>query len=170
MADEAKIGTDWQMAESNKHQTFTILRATRADLLLARQAILEVHQRTPQDETALLEFLSDLARHLLLALEAGRVVGSLSGFALRHPHRREPQFLLYEIDVRPECQTRGIGQALVERFISEAKAAGAFEVWVLTNQSNQAAMAMYAHCGFQRPNQDDVMLSYSPFGPSRSLP
>jgi GNAT superfamily N-acetyltransferase len=157
------------MPESSKNPTFTILRAANAHVALARQAILEVHRRPQADETALLEF-SDPARYLLLALEADRVVGSLSGFAVRHPHRCEPQFLLYEIDVRPECQNRGIGQALVERFIMEAKAAGAFEVWVLTNQSNQSAMAMYAHCGFQRQNQDDVMLSYSPFGPSQALP
>jgi hypothetical protein len=46
----------------------------------------------------------------------------------------------------------------VKAFISEARAAGAFEVWVITNQSNAADMAMYAACGLRRENPD-VMLA-----------
>lgn len=139
--------------------TFTILRARRADRNLARQAIVELHGRALCDEAAILDFLSDPARYLILAVEGGRVAGSLSGYALRPPQRREPQFLLYEIDVRPECRKRGIGRALVEAFIAEARAAGASEVWVLTNQSNRAAMALYARCGLRREAHDDVMLN-----------
>jgi ribosomal protein S18 acetylase RimI-like enzyme len=48
---------------------------------------------------------------------------------------------------------------LVEKFIAEARVQGAFEVWVLTNQSNEAAMALYESCGLRRQNNDDVMLS-----------
>jgi len=40
----------------------------------------------------------------------------------------------------------------VKAFISEARAAGAFEVWVITNQSNAADIAMYAACGLRREN------------------
>jgi ribosomal protein S18 acetylase RimI-like enzyme len=141
-----------------KGESFTIVRAGAADADLARQAMLELHERTPCDESAVVGFLSDPAHYLLLALEGARVVGSLNGYALRHPHRREPAFLLYEIDVRPERQNRGIGTALVEGFVAHARAAGAFEVWVVTNQSNEAAMAMYSRCGLSRPNLDDVMM------------
>jgi ribosomal protein S18 acetylase RimI-like enzyme len=139
--------------------TFTILRAGQADTRLASEAVVGVHERTPCDEAALADFLSDPANYLLLAVEGDRVVGSLNGYALRPLHRREQQFLLYEIDVRPECQNRGIGTALVGKFIAEARAAGAFEVWVLTNQSNASAMAVYTRCGLRRENPDDVMLS-----------
>jgi ribosomal protein S18 acetylase RimI-like enzyme len=138
--------------------TFTIVRASAADADLARQAMVELHERTPLDESALVAFLSDPANYLLLALEGGRVVGSLNGYALRHPHRHEPAFLLYEIDVRSECRNRGIGTALVESFVAQGRAEGAFEVWVVTNQSNPAAMAMYSQCGLRRPNPDDVMM------------
>jgi ribosomal protein S18 acetylase RimI-like enzyme len=139
-------------------QEFTIVRADVADLELAAEAVRDVHERDVLDEGALEEFLLDNARYLLLALERGHVVGSLNGYALRHPDRREPAFLLYEIDVREECRNRGIGKALVNWFIAEARSAGAFEVWVVTNQSNGPAMAMYRHCGLRRPNSDDVML------------
>ena len=141
-----------------KDHEVTIARASVADLQLAAEAVRDVHGRDGLDEGALEEFLSDNARYLLLALERGHVVGSLNGYALRHPDRREPAFLLYEIDVREECRNRGIGKALVNRFVTEAQSAGAFEVWVVTNQSNGPAMAMYRRCGLTRPNPDDVML------------
>ena len=107
-----------------------IFRAQLCDSALARQAVSEVHGRKIFDESAVADFLSDSSRYLLLATEQDRVLGSLNGYALRHLYRPEPQFLLYEIDVRPECRNRGIGKALVESFVGEAKAADAFEVWV----------------------------------------
>jgi|HubBroStandDraft_1064217.scaffolds.fasta_scaffold300656_2 ribosomal protein S18 acetylase RimI-like enzyme len=150
-------------------QTFTIVRARAADARFARQAIVELHAREPFDEAALADFLTDPTCYLFLALEGDRVVGSLNGYSLRHPNRREPAFLLYEIDVRPECWNRGIGKALVARFTAEARAAGAFEVWVVTNQSNARAMAMYTRCGLSRENDDDVMLALT-FSDGRSKP
>ena len=102
-------------------RTFTIVRARSADYDLARQAVVEVHAREISDAADLLAFLSDPACYLLLAVDDGRVAGSLRGYALRRPDRSEPQFLLYAIDVRAECRNRGIGTALVEHFITEAR-------------------------------------------------
>jgi GNAT superfamily N-acetyltransferase len=96
------------------------------------------------------EFLADSARYLLLATEQDRVLGSLNGYALRHLYRREPQFLLYEIDVRPECRNRGIRKALVESFM---------EVWVLTDEANPAALKMYTACGLRRQGRDQMLLN-----------
>jgi ribosomal protein S18 acetylase RimI-like enzyme len=140
----------------SSNRTLTILRASTAEVGLARQAIVEVDGRTVLDEVALVEFLSDPGRYLLIAIESGRVVGSLNGYRLQRTYRREPQFLLYEVGVRPECRNRGVGKALVARFVREARAAGAFEVWVITSPSNEAAMAMYERCGLGRETQDDV--------------
>jgi ribosomal protein S18 acetylase RimI-like enzyme len=140
---------------------FTIVRAKTMDVDVerAREAMLELHERKTFDRDAMLKFLSDPANYLFLALEGERVAGSLFGYSLVHPPMRAPQFLLYEIDVRPQSRRRGIGKALVEAFIAEARAAGAFEVWVITNRSNAAAMAMYAACALRRENPDDVMLA-----------
>ena len=151
------------------HPTIKIWRASKADLVLARQAVVEVDGRTVQDEAALIEFLSDQARYLLLAIENERVVGTLNGYALQRPHRHEPQFLLYEVGVRPECQNRGIGKALVARFIREARDAGAFEVWVITSPSNRAAVAMYEACGLscETPDVAAVVLNVTLDGTPR---
>lgn len=140
-----------------------IVRATASDLGLARQAIAEVNLATSHftgalDDAALVKFLAEPRHYLLIAMEGKKVAGSLYGYALRQPYRRELQFFLYAIDVRPEHRKRGIGTALVNRFIREAKRAGASEVWVLTNESNRAAMAMYARSGLKRASSDDAVL------------
>jgi len=136
-----------------------IFRAQPPDLEFARQAVVEVHNRNLTDDATLIEFLSDRSRYLLLAVQQDRVLGSLHGQALRHPHRCEPQFLLYEIDVRPEYGNQGVGKALVQSFIEEAEAAGAFEAWVLTDESNPAALAMYTSCGLRREGREQIMLN-----------
>jgi GNAT superfamily N-acetyltransferase len=144
----------------------TLLRATPAHLELARQAVAEINLPTSHhsvvDDAAVTEFLADPGHYLLLAVEEGRAVGSLYGYALRHPYRREPQFFLYGIDVRPGAAGRGVGKALVMRFIAEARLASAFEVWVITNQANAAAMAIFQRNGLRRSATDDVVLSLAP--------
>lgn len=151
------------MREMNSH--FTVRRATPADLELVRQTVSQVHGRVPVDDAAVAGFLSDPACYLILAVEGDTVLGSLNGYALRRPHRPDPQFLLYEIDVRWECRNQGIGRALVMAFAAEARAACASGQWVVTNESNSAAMAMYRVCGYRRVNPDDVMLVKAPEQP-----
>ena len=137
----------------------TVFRAGPEHRLLARQAVKEVHGRGSFDEESLGAFLSDQSSYLLLAVEAGTVVGSLNGYALRHPQRKERQFLLYEIDVREGWRRQGIGKELVTTFVDTARRARAFEVWVPTNASNAAAMALYRACGLTQRNPDDVLFS-----------
>jgi ribosomal protein S18 acetylase RimI-like enzyme len=135
-----------------------VRRATSKDFNVARQAVGEVLERAPVDDASLARFLAEPSCYLMIATEDGRVVGTLHGHALRHPHRAEPQFFIYEIDVRPECRNRGVGRALLNAVTAEARAAGAFEVWLLTNRSNRAAISMYAAAGYRAEHDDDLML------------
>jgi ribosomal protein S18 acetylase RimI-like enzyme len=142
-------------------QTFTIFRAGFGDEALALQAMVEVHGHTDVEFHVLSESLRDLSIYIFLAVENNRVLASLNGYALQRPHRYAHQFLLYEIDVRPECRRQGIGKALLQSFIQLARTSGASEIWLLSNESNAAAMQLYRSCGFERPNSDDVMLQLS---------
>ena len=143
---------------SPERLTVRITRARAKNLEFACQAFTRIHGRKLKNSRVLIDFLTDSNCYLLLALEDDRVVGSLNGYRLRLPCIRRPAFLIYEIDVRAESQNRGVGKSLVRAFINEAKKANAEEVWVLSNKSNVAAMAMYRACGFKRKNRDDVML------------
>ena len=134
-------------------------RLETSDMDAAEIAIREVSGRAQLEASALEEFLNDEANYLLAALVEGKVVGSLNGYALRRPYSSGLSFLLYEIDVAEDLRNRGIGKELVREFARLARAEGAKEVWVLTNESNRAATATYEACGFIRDNRDDVMYS-----------
>lgn len=135
---------------------FSIVRATSADHELALDALERVSGRRV-DRVALDAYLDDGTCYLLLAIQQGRPEGVLAGQVIRRAHEQRPQFLLYEIDVREASRRRGIARALIQQYGQEATSAGASEIWVLTNASNQAAMRLYEQCGMARPNPDDVM-------------
>jgi ribosomal protein S18 acetylase RimI-like enzyme len=145
------------MSASEARERIIVVRATEENLDLAREAVLEVNMPTMDDgstfdASALAPFLADRSRFLFVAVEGKKAVGSLYGYSLVHPHRHQPQFFLYGIDVRPAYWNRGIGTALVRRFVEEARLAGAFEVWVITEDVNAAAIAMYARAGLELAN------------------
>jgi ribosomal protein S18 acetylase RimI-like enzyme len=136
-----------------------IVRVTAGHIALAERAVRDVHGRKDADPSALARFLADAATLMLVAVDGDDVVGSVYGHLLAAPHRPEPRCLLYEFDVRPRWRRRGIGAALVRAFVDAARDAGAFSVWLVTNASNDAAMATYRRCGFERRHADDVMWS-----------
>ncbi len=135
-----------------------ILRAGTTDISMARQAC-DLHERKVESDEAIAAFLCNRSNYMYVAVRGDEVVGSLNGYALAHPHRPEPQFLLYEIDVMESWRQQGVGSKLINAFVEEAQKQNAFEVWVLTNHLNEAAMALYRKCGFTRINSDDVMFS-----------
>ena len=55
---------------------------------------------------------------------------------------------------------RGLGKAMLAA-LSELGRSGRWrEMFVFTNASNEAAMALYRSCGGVRPNPDDVMFDF----------
>jgi ribosomal protein S18 acetylase RimI-like enzyme len=140
-------------------ETLKVFRADLSHVDLALDAVQNLHHRQGALITSLHAFLEQRENILFLACLDRQVIGSLNGYSLRHPDQLTSQFLLYEIDVHPLFRNKGIGTLLVTAFVELASHLGAFEVWVLTNASNQAAMSMYLKCGFQRKNNDDIMLS-----------
>jgi ribosomal protein S18 acetylase RimI-like enzyme len=70
--------------------------------------------------------------------------------------------LLYEIGVHKEFRQRGIGKALINEVKRWAKQVEADEVWVLTNQSNAAAVALYRSMGGETESEtpDEVIFNF----------
>jgi len=142
-----------------------VVRAGISELPLARQAISEIHARICEGDESLSAFLGNDTCYLYLAVAGTEVACSLNGYALMHPHSCRPQFLLYEIDVRESWRRQGIGSGLIEAFIDEARRLDAIGVWVVTDQANDAAMAMYRKCGFSCSDVGDVVFSLEPSAP-----
>ena len=91
-------------------------------------------------------FLASPGHHLLMAFEDERPAGFVSGVELTHPDKGTEMFL-YELAVDEAWRRRGIGRALVEALLDVARAMGCYDMWVLTDDDNAAALGTYRASG-----------------------
>jgi GNAT superfamily N-acetyltransferase len=105
------------------------------------------------------EFLADPRHHLVVAIDAGMVIGMASAVHYVHPDK-EPQLWINEVAVAPIHQNRGLGKQLNDALLKLAKELGCTEAWVLTDRSNMPAMRLYASCGGIEAERDQVMFTF----------
>lgn len=96
---------------------------------------------------------------LLLCEIGDDVVGLAYGHELIHPDG-ERTMLLYSLDVMERSRGHGQGRALVLAFVEEARRSGCTELWVLTDEANDAALRTYASAGGQRDSKAAVMFTW----------
>jgi GNAT superfamily N-acetyltransferase len=92
-------------------------------------------------------FLAHPDTLLLVARWDGEVCGFLYAYRLPRFDCRRAEVLLYEIGVQEPFQWRGVGRALVEEAKRWAAELGADQLWVLTEDDNVPALALYAATG-----------------------
>ena len=114
----------------------------------------------PIVESAATEFLNDPRHRLVVALDGDLVVGFVSAVIYVHPDKLSPELWINEIGVAPSYQRRGIGKALMQAILEEAKRSGCTEAWVLTDRTNLPAMAMYKSSGGEETLPDSVMFTF----------
>jgi GNAT superfamily N-acetyltransferase len=112
------------------------------------------------DVEATRAFLADPACLSFLALDDGRVVGSLYGYVLRRPESLRPKFFLYELDVLESHWRRGIGRQLVTEFLKEARAQNAQGAWVQAKSLDRRAQMFYEACAGKEEDDTDVLFSF----------
>jgi ribosomal protein S18 acetylase RimI-like enzyme len=112
----------------------------------------ELADREPR--TALLQ---DERTIFLVAFEGDIPVGFVLAYELPRRHGDRSIVFVYEIDVREDRQRRGVGTALMQELAQHARERGIAEGFVLTEASNERAMAFYASLDSERPHDDDVM-------------
>jgi GNAT superfamily N-acetyltransferase len=99
------------------------------------------------------ELLEDERTIFLVAFEDGEPIG----FVLAHhlPRRHDPsaKLLVYEVDVAEAHRRRGVGKALLAELARIAKERGIRRGWVLTDDHNEAGMALYRSAGGRDPRE-----------------
>ena len=103
-------------------------------------------------------FLAEATSHLCIAYEGGAPVGFVSGLETTHPDKGTELFL-YELAVDETWRRRGIGTALVGALAELGRERGCYGMWVLTDRSNEAALATYRRAG-AGDESDQVMLGW----------
>ncbi len=114
----------------------------------------------PIVESSAQEFLADPRHRLVVALDNNVVVGFVSAVIYLHPDKPAPELWINEIGVAPTHQRQGIGKALMQTILEEAKQSGCSEAWVLTDRANLPAMAMYKSAGGEETLPDSVMFTF----------
>jgi ribosomal protein S18 acetylase RimI-like enzyme len=98
--------------------------------------------------------LTEIGRKMLAAGEmavllAGKGPDGLSLFRFRtSPWTGLPEAYLQELYVVPELRGQGIGRALLEATMADARDAGATGIDLNTGATDTAARALYESCGF----------------------
>ncbi|MFJ8883865.1 GNAT family N-acetyltransferase [Streptomyces sp. NPDC102402] len=91
-------------------------------------------------------FLAAGGHLMLIAYVDGDPVGFVSGIEMLHPDKGT-EMCLYELSVDERHRRRGIGRALTEALVAEARERGCYDVWVGVERDNEAALATYRSAG-----------------------
>jgi N-acetylglutamate synthase-like GNAT family acetyltransferase len=118
------------------------------------EELVEVHRALYPDGRIAGDF--QLEERMLVAEEAGRVLGYVG--LRRHPKSME----LEPVIVGEESRGRGVGRALVERAVEEARAAGAQRVYASPTGRNRDAIAFFHSAGLDTVGYVHVQLDLEP--------
>ena len=113
---------------------------------------------SPVDGPTATRFLDAEGHVLFIAYADEAPVGFVSGVEMTHPDKGT-EMLLYELAVADDARREGIGSALVTALRDFASDRGCYDMWVLTDADNSAALATYAASGAGEPSAH-VMLTW----------
>ncbi|MEL6522806.1 MAG: GNAT family N-acetyltransferase [Pseudomonadota bacterium] len=105
-------------------------------------------------------FLNSESHVIVLARAGGVVVGFASAVIYLHPDK-PPQLWINEVGTAPTWHRQGIASKVVQTMIELARARGWQEPFVLTDDDNAAARALYAKLGGTESTRI-VMFSWDP--------
>ena len=104
----------------------------------------------PIDPRLAAEFLADARHHLAVAIDRNTVVGFASGVHYVHPDK-PAELWVNELGVAPTHRGRGVGKAVLGALLRAGRQLGCVQAWVLTDQENGAAMALFRSLGGTDP-------------------
>jgi ribosomal protein S18 acetylase RimI-like enzyme len=122
------------------------------------QVVERLAEQGPPERAA--ELLADDRTVFLVAFDGSEAIGFVLAYELLRRHGDPARFFVYEVGVAAEAQRRGVATELMRELARIARARGIRRGFVLTNESNEAAMELYRSLGGERPNGDDVLWDF----------
>jgi ribosomal protein S18 acetylase RimI-like enzyme len=106
-------------------------------------------------------FLGEERHHLIVAYVDGHPAGFVSAVEVLHPDKDGPELFLNEIGVIERFRRHGAASALLDDLKRLGWERGCRMIWVLTDEGNPAAMALYAKAGGLWDGDRHVMFDIS---------
>ena len=97
-------------------------------------------------------FILDKGGAILIAEYEGEAVGTV-GLV---PGHGEGVLELIKMSARSDIQGKGIGRALMDAAVEKSREMGAQQIWLETNTSLEAALALYRKSGFRELTGDEL--------------
>ena len=88
-------------------------------------------------------FLAEPSHLMLIAVDAGRVVGQIAAIIHRHPDRVS-ELYVDNLGVAPQHRRRGIARRLLDDICALGRGLGCGDAWVGTEVDNLPARGLYA--------------------------
>ena len=96
----------------------------------------------PVEPARLAAYLGAPGHHMVVALDAGLVVGQVAAVVHRHPDK-PTELYIDEVGVAAGYRRRGIARRMLEAMLEHGKAIGCEEAWVGTESDNLPARELY---------------------------
>ncbi len=121
----------------------------------------------PVDPRWTAEFFADPRHHIVVALDAGTVVGMATGVHYVHPDKA-PELFINEVGVAPTHQQRGIAKEMLRVLLAHGSSLGCTGAWVGTEENNVPARRLYESVGAGRDAEPFVLYWFE--SPEKSNP
>jgi aminoglycoside 3-N-acetyltransferase I len=103
----------------------------------------------PPDDAYLRERLSDPAFIAMAALSGTQVIGGLAAYVLRKFEQARSEIYIYDLAVDVAHRRRGVASALIEALRTQARARGAWVIYVQADLGDDPAIALYTKLGIR---------------------
>jgi GNAT superfamily N-acetyltransferase len=105
------------------------------------------------------EFLADPRHHLAVAVDETVVVGMASAVHYVNPDK-PPELWINEVGVAATHRRMGLARRLLDALFERGRALGCVQAWVLADEPNSIARALYARAGGRAAPASSVMYEF----------
>ena len=105
------------------------------------------------------EFLADPRHHLAVAVDSEVVVGMATAVHYVNPDK-PPELWINEVGVAETHRRMGLGRRMLEALFAEGRTVGCVQAWVLADESNGVARALYAGAGGRAAREPAIMYEF----------
>jgi len=136
-----------------------IKRMTGTDIGLV-QNMLEEKGTDIKSINNMKDFLLNDSNYFIAYLDKEKIIGFLLAYRLQRYDGRNEMLYLHEIDVLESYRKCGIATKLMDELKSICQENHYDKIFLITNKSNQAAVALYESTGGLSSSDDDIIFAF----------